>query len=402
MKKLKFLGAGGIGVIALLIAVFGTVSAGDTSTIDFEGLGEGTIVGNLSSGSGISGAAVAGSVSVVGVNPDLAGNQAMVFDATCQPGGAPANCTGGDFDLFQPSLVNVLIVSEDGDSSDPDDADLVGEMFDFDFSAFGPTGVVTVDSIDALDIETGEGEGGASINVYSGGLGGILLASIGIPDTGQGGLINVPVDVGDVDFMRIILNGSGAIDNIEITVEEVMPAFARITGGGWRVSGTNGESIRSSNGLTLHCDIELANNLQINWNGGQKWHINKLVDAAFCLDDPDFTPEPPAAPADTYIGIDVGKLNNDTSAGSFACFIFTDHGEVASDPDGEDQALIRIWDVGFDPEITADDLDDAGFDCSSDAANADANLVLSVDLQDVDGGNLQFHFDQPHGNGKNK
>ncbi|MCI0796814.1 MAG: hypothetical protein J4N99_08345, partial [Chloroflexi bacterium] len=219
MRKLKFLGAGGIGVIVLLIAVFGIVSANGTSTIDFEGLSEGQIVSSVSSGSGISGAVVGGSVSVLGIRPGFGPNQAMIFDATCLPGGTPVDCTGGDTDLFNPGLGNVLIVSEDNDSSDPDDADLIGEMFEFDFSGFGP-GVVTVDSIDAMDIEAGQGEGGAKIEVFSGGPGGVLLASVGIPDTGNGGLINVAVGVSNVDFMRVTLNGSGAIDNIQITTED--------------------------------------------------------------------------------------------------------------------------------------------------------------------------------------
>ena len=80
--------------------------------------------------------------------------------------------------------------------------------------------MVTVDSIDAMDIEAGQGEGGAKIEVFSGGPGGVLLASVGIPDTGQGGLINVAVGVSNVDFMRVTLNGSGAIDNIQITTED--------------------------------------------------------------------------------------------------------------------------------------------------------------------------------------
>ena len=176
---------------------------------------------------------------------------------------------------------------------------------------------------------------------------------------------------------------------------ETLPVLARITGGGWRVTGSGDEAVRSSNGLTLHCDITLSNNLQINWDKGKKWHINKVVDAAFCEDDPAFTPEPPRSPADTYIGLDVGKLNN--VDGSVACFILEDHGEVAGDPDGPDQALIRIWDVGFDPGITEADLGMPGFDClasTSDPAT-DPDTVLFVPLSDVNG-NLQFHFDQPH------
>ncbi|MCH8826345.1 MAG: hypothetical protein IIB16_05250 [Chloroflexi bacterium] len=170
-------------------------------------------------------------------------------------------------------------------------------------------------------------------------------------------------------------------------------ANARITGGGWRVTGSNGESIRVSNGLTLHCDITLSNNLQINWDGGSKWHINKFVDAAFCLDDPDFTPEPPDSPADTYVGVDVGKLNNSSEA--VACFILEDHGEVKNDPDGPDRSLIRIWKPGTAPALA--DFDLSGPDpCKVDSSPpTTSNTVLYVPHSDVNG-NLQFHFDQPH------
>lgn len=178
------------------------------------------------------------------------------------------------------------------------------------------------------------------------------------------------------------------------------PVSARITGGGWRVTGSNGEEIRSSGGFTLHCDIALSNNLQISWGKGEKWHIDKVVDAAFCKDDPEFTPGPPVAPADTYFGLDVGKLNN--KDGSVACFKLEDHGETASDPDGPDQALIRIWKAGYDPGISAEDLSDPRFDCrvsESDPAT-DPNTVLYVPESDIRG-NFQFHEDQPHrkGNG---
>jgi hypothetical protein len=179
------------------------------------------------------------------------------------------------------------------------------------------------------------------------------------------------------------------------------PALARVTGGGWRVTGSDGVDVRSSGGFTLHCDITLSNNLQINWGQGNKWHINKFVDAAFCKDDPEYTPEPPDAPADTYFGLDVGRLNN--TDGSVACFKFEDHGERSGDPDGPDQALIRIWEVGFDPGISAEDLDDPGFDClvSDSDPSTDSHTVLFVPESNIKG-NFQFHEDQPHkkGNGK--
>ncbi len=64
----------------------GLVNAAPGSTIDFEGLAEGSTVSSVSSSSGISGDVVAGSIKVIGFNPSLAGNQAMIFDATCAGG----------------------------------------------------------------------------------------------------------------------------------------------------------------------------------------------------------------------------------------------------------------------------------------------------------------------------
>ena len=80
-----------------------------TSVIDFEGTAPGDQPTTLSSGAGISGPPVPGSVIISGSR-----HGPMVFDATC--GGGPAsNCSGGDADLFQPAQGNVLILSEDGD-----------------------------------------------------------------------------------------------------------------------------------------------------------------------------------------------------------------------------------------------------------------------------------------------
>ena len=56
---------------------------------------------------------------------NTAENDAMIFDS--------ANPTGGDSDLATASQGNILIISEDNDSSDPDDA-VGGEIvFDFDY-----------------------------------------------------------------------------------------------------------------------------------------------------------------------------------------------------------------------------------------------------------------------------
>jgi hypothetical protein len=180
------------------------------AVIDFEdGLAPGDIVSELSTGMGISGADF-GTVGVTGSRSDLPDvNQAMIFDSTC--GGAAASCSGDDSDLFQPQLGNVLIISEDGDSSDPDDAD-VGERMVFDFSSWG-SGVVTVVSLDVLDVELDESPG--LIEVGGG--------SVPIPDIGDGNVSTLPIGLSG-SSMAVVLNGSGAIDNIVIEFEPPPPS----------------------------------------------------------------------------------------------------------------------------------------------------------------------------------
>jgi LPXTG-motif cell wall-anchored protein len=178
--------------------------------IDFEdGLAPGDIVSSLSAGQGITGEDF-GTVGVIGTRSDLPDvNQAMIFDAAC--GGAAASCSGEDLDLYQPQLGNVLIISEDGDSGDPDDAD-VGEQIDFDFSSWG-SGVVTVLSIDVLDVEVDESPGLIAVGA----------GSVPIPDIGDGNVSTIPIGLSG-SSMSVILNGSGAIDNIVIEFEPAPPA----------------------------------------------------------------------------------------------------------------------------------------------------------------------------------
>ena len=82
-------------------------------TEDFESLNVGDIVSNQLPG-----------VTVFGASNSNSGNMAMIFDS--------ANPTGGDTDLASATAGLILIISEDGDSSDPDD-DASGGTFIFDF-----------------------------------------------------------------------------------------------------------------------------------------------------------------------------------------------------------------------------------------------------------------------------
>lgn len=222
-RALKLLVVASMVLATLGLSAFSAGAITLQATIDFEsGLSAGTIPTVLDVGTGITGDDL-GSVGVQGFRTDLPGvNQAMIFDATC--GGGPAsNCSGGDADLFVPGQGNVLIISEDGDQSDPDDAD-VGERFDFDFSGWGPTGVVTVVSIDVLDVEADESPGAIEI-------GGVAVP---IPQIGDNNVMTIPVG-GTGSLLQVFLNGSGAIDNIVIEVDMDEPGGGEgCTPGYWR------------------------------------------------------------------------------------------------------------------------------------------------------------------------
>lgn len=211
-----------ITVLVLLIAVIatsGSTKAQTVSVVDFEGIPDGTIVSSVYSGFGVSGDAIDGEITVNGLNPNLGEgfNAAMIFDATCSPGGTPADCSGGDDDLFNPGLGNGLIISEDLDTSDPDDADVVGAVFEFSFLNWGP-GSVTVESLDLQDVEVEETED-AKVQLFADGLDGTLLGEIPIPDIGDGNWATLPINFTGVGSIRIDLQGSGMVDNIRISTE---------------------------------------------------------------------------------------------------------------------------------------------------------------------------------------
>ena len=146
----------------------------------------------------------------------------------------------------------------------------------------------------------------------------------------------------------------------------------RMTGGGGQdIDLANDGTIYVTRGFTIHCDIVLSNNLEINWPG-HKWHIDKPLDSAHCIDDPAYNPEPPPAPFDTFIGIGTGSL--DGVDGAVAEFTFIDAGDGKNGHnDLAGITITRITGPGA-PEV-----------------------VLSFPVQILDNGNIQAHFDQPHG-----
>jgi hypothetical protein len=136
----------------------------------------------------------------------------------------------------------------------------------------------------------------------------------------------------------------------------------RMTGGGGQLII---DDVRVTRGFTIHCDIVLSNNIEINW-GGNKWHIDKPITSALCIDDPAIDPAPPEAPFDTFLGEAIGRYNG--VAGYTLRFKFVDSGEPGG---SNDMASILIL-----------------------APNGD--VVLNVPFGYLDHGNLQAHYDQPH------
>jgi hypothetical protein len=164
---------------------------------------------------------------------------------------------------------------------------------------------------------------------------------------------------------------AGITNDNDYTVRSVTTSFTtdenlegRMTGGGVKATGDDDEVVTF--GLTLHCDILLSNNLEVNWKGHQ-WHLTKPIFTSSCSDN-DLGPEPPVAPIDTFEGTAFGKL--DGVGNSFITFKFQDLGEPGTD----DTVELTIYEPG-----------------------SLVNVALHISFQKISVGNWQMHYDQPHG-----
>ena len=158
--------------------------------------------------------------------------------------------------------------------------------------------------------------------------------------------------------------GGYIVDWVDLVVPECgKTEDGRFTGGGSQVRVGD---VRVTRGLTIHCDLLLSNNLEVNW-GGKQFHMTEHLTTVACTDDPNIIQAPPVAPLDTLIGIGTGRYNG--ANGYTIEFTLQDFGE----PGSSDRMAIKIYQT----------------------ANP-ANVVLNVPLQVLSGGNLQAHFDQPH------
>ncbi len=191
--------------------------------------------------------------------------------------------------------------------------------------------------------------------------------SIPLPDGAQVGQLLLMSATAVADWGGGAPGGSGKSIWVEVPELDCEPPVVegegRFTGGGHQI---RVDGVRVTRGLTIHCDLLLSNNLEINWSGNQ-FHMLEHLTTVACTDDPDIIQAPPPAPLDTLIGTGEGRYNGDE--GYSIEFTLVDYGE----PGRDDQMAIHVYET----------------------ANP-ANVVLEVPLQTLSGGNLQAHYDQPH------
>jgi len=79
----------------------------------------------------------------------------------------------------------------------------------------------------------------------------------------------------------------------------------RVTGGGSIFATVNGvPDVRVTHGFELRCTPnDKRQSLEINWDGGNNFHLSKIINSVVCFDDPTTSPPPPPGTViDTYAG----------------------------------------------------------------------------------------------------
>ena len=156
------------------------------------------------------------------------------------------------------------------------------------------------------------------------------------------------------------------------------PGNGRFTGGGKVVVSNaivpSSGSVTVTKGFEVECDLDPQHeNLELNWNGSDHFHMNKITSAVCTLQGN--PPNPPAAPVNRIDATGTGSY--DGMAGYTVVFTLWDQGE----PGTNDQAGFVV--------------------CKTDPANpkscsTSTSIVLSVPLQLVSTGNIQAHVDSGH------
>jgi hypothetical protein len=99
----------------------------------------------------------------------------------------------------------------------------------------------------------------------------------------------------------------------------------RMTGGGSVFTGPSNTGIRVTHGFQIHCDPKSSqNNLEVNWDGGNNFHLSGKFLSVTCTND-GYSPFPPYATFDVFTATGTGSLNG--VSGATISFVFTDHGE---------------------------------------------------------------------------
>jgi len=191
--------------------------------IDFEEYEAGDFVSEMSPDG------CAGTIDIFGLNPESSApntNAAMIFDSS--------NPTGGDLDLGSPNqafggpgqsedgdqpsndsaLGNVLIITENFDTTDPDDSYVEGSLYHFDFSGYG-NGEVTMVGFDMLDLDAPGANGALTVvRLYDVFHNLLFEKTLDYAPDNAKQYIDLEETQG-VTRMVIELNNSGAIDNIK-------------------------------------------------------------------------------------------------------------------------------------------------------------------------------------------
>ncbi|MCP3915959.1 MAG: hypothetical protein GY711_10425 [bacterium] len=358
--------------------------------IDFEGLPAGTIVNEVTARFGL------GPIRVLGVNPRLASNAAVVFDSAHPTGGdddlgtphedfggpgiGAGGAAGSDYENHLPHG-SVLVVADDltdsngdGRVDDPGDTNDPGAMVVLDFSSVGP---VTLHAITVVDVES------ANARVDALDAGGILLASKALPVTGNNGVARVDLEhVAGVTSMEVHLGGSAAID--DVVIERLLPG--RVTGFVWDdqdADGLQGLGELGIPGVTLALAGPFAATLEITTDEHGCYDSGPLAPGGYTLTvetPPGAVPSPCDVGGDDTIDSDCSPVALEIADGAPAADV--DFGFIFAGSDGS------IGDLIFN-DLNGDNVQDEG-----DVGVAGA--VLS--LHDVEGNLLATAISDDDGN----
>lgn len=134
---------------------------------------------------------------------------AMLFDTN--------NPTGGDFDLAASDLGNVLIISEDGDTNDPDD-NANGGILTFEWDT-----LVDITGIGLLDID----EPGGSITFFDNNY--HVIETLEIPELENNSFQELGFNVENVTRMDISFTASGAVTAVDFMPSDNFEAISAST-----------------------------------------------------------------------------------------------------------------------------------------------------------------------------